>query len=805
MADPFWWYAGMQGVSLLGAPLCAATFWRLPDRGYGFSKAFSLILLTYLFWILNIARIVPNTRAGVFAAALVLGVASLAALARRGDAALAYVREQWRYIAAIELLAAAAFAAAALLRVNSGQVIFGEKGMDIMYLNAVFRADRFPPQDAWFAGDTVSYYYLGFVGVEALARLTATPPQIAFTLAFASLAATMVAAAAGLACNVLCLARGEAEPRGWPQIRPPLAAKAVAAALAFALAGNLIAPLIWASAYGIGGPGFYDWLNIKYLEAGAQRMSWYPSVISAFAPAVSPFSHGSTPAALDTPVTAMIIGDLHPHILAVPYTLAGLAAVLLLLYWRPDTSWRSYATAVPLGILLGAPGAVNTFDVVWLWPLAAGAVAFNAWRRRTEGGDWWAALQAPLLALALAFALYAPFYFATGGRDLGVYPVVRNDNVRAPATRWLYFVLHWGWLFFVTGSFVAVRLVRERRAIDRRWAAACLAVPVAAVAGWALLFGVQRAIGVWRLETASGFIDQLEARTNAWPSAILAGALLAGALLALVLEAGGRAREDGRGPARGAVFVLLLTAMGAAIVLGVEFYYVADIDNTRFLGHFKFSFGAWTLLAVAAGAALFLVPGELARVWPAAARPWVAATAGLLALALLTPLGAAPNRVRPYLVDGTPFREPRSFDATAVYNSDDRAAIAWLREQGDGQTRTLAESVRDVDGRRDYSRAGRISGATGVPAVVGWVRHEQQWRPRQAEEVAARAEAMDRLYGTADPGEAAAIIARYGIDDVYVGAIERTVYGEAALAKFEAYPVRFRYGAVVIYDVSAGP
>ena len=801
MADPFWWYLGMQGVALLGAPLCAATFWRLPDRGYGFSKAFSFIILTYLFWILNVAHAVPNSRVGVFAVAAALGVGSLAVLARNRRTALDYVREQLGYIIAIEVLVAVAFAAMALLRVNSGQIIFGEKGMDFMYLNAVFRADYFPPQDPWFAGHTVAYYYLGFVGVEVLAHLTGTPPQIAFTLAFASLGAMMVSAAAGLACNVLQLARGAGGAMTWPAIRVPVAAKAVGAALVFALAGNLIGSLVWASSYGIGSEGFYDWLNIQYLEGKEPRHSWYPSLIAGFSAAIAPFTNGTSVVALETPVTSMIIGDLHSHIVAVPYTLLGLAAVLVLLCWRAETSWRSFALAFPLGVLLGAPGAVNTFDVVWLWPVAAGAVALNLWRHGGTLAERWAAAQAPVLALVLALVLYAPFYLSTGGRDLGVYPVVQNDNVRLPATRWLHFLLHWGWLFFICGSFVAARIVRRRDAVRWRAVAACVAVPIAIVAGWALLFAAQMAGGVSRLDAATGLLDQVAAREGAWFSALVAGALLAAALVALLLEEAAGDGEEERGPA----FVLLLTAAGAAVVLGVEFFYVADRDNTRFLAQFKFSFGAWTLLAVAAGSALFLLPGELARAAPRLRPAWCAAAGLLLALGLFIPLGMVPGRVRPYLADGTPFREPRSFDATALYDPDDHAAIEWLRDQGGGQDRTMVESVVDVDGRHDYSRAGRISGATGVPVVLGWRRHEEQWRPREADEVTARLVVVDRLYRTTDMAEAADIIELYEIDDVYVGTIERTVYGEAAIAKFAAYPVRYQHGAAVIYDVSSSP
>jgi uncharacterized membrane protein len=98
-----------------------------------------------------------------------------------------------------------------------------------------------------------------------------------------------------------------------------------------------------------------------------------------------------------------------------------------------------------------------------------------------------------------------------------------------------------------------------------------------------------------------------------------------------------------------------------------------------------------------------------------------------------------------------------------------------------------------------------VSGRTGLQAVLGWVGHESQWRsiPVQGPgELAERAAAMETLYKTADIEEAKAVLLRYGVDYVYVGAVERDKYGEGGLGKFEGFlEVVYRNDSVTVYRI----
>jgi uncharacterized membrane protein len=71
---------------------------------------------------------------------------------------------------------------------------------------------------------------------------------------------------------------------------------------------------------------------------------------------------------------------------------------------------------------------------------------------------------------------------------------------------------------------------------------------------------------------------------------------------------------------------------------------------------------------------------------------------------------------------------------------------------------------------------------------VGWPGHELQWRgvyPGEAQQD------MDTLYSTMDPAQAQGLIAKYHIQYVFVGALERQKYAAPALAKFDGFMDRF--------------
>ena len=103
--DEIWlavrWYLAMQVFAVAALPLCLRLFRRLPDRGYGLSKALGLLVGGWVFWILGTAGIAHNTSVGVLVAAAVVAAAAWLPAIRNREGLPA---PSWRLVLTLELL-----------------------------------------------------------------------------------------------------------------------------------------------------------------------------------------------------------------------------------------------------------------------------------------------------------------------------------------------------------------------------------------------------------------------------------------------------------------------------------------------------------------------------------------------------------------------------------------------------------------------------------------------------------------------------------------------------------------------------
>jgi uncharacterized membrane protein len=99
----------------------------------------------------------------------------------------------------------------------------------------------------------------------------------------------------------------------------------------------------------------------------------------------------------------------------------------------------------------------------------------------------------------------------------------------------------------------------------------------------------------------------------------------------------------------------------------------------------------------------------------------------------------------------------------------------------------------------DYSDYSLISEYSGLPTVLGWIGHEQQWRGGGTE-IGSRQADINQLYTTNDWNTALAILKKYDIRYVYIGSRERSTY-HVNEAKFKRNLTSvFQQGDVVIYE-----
>ncbi len=166
------------------------------------------------------------------------------------------------------------------------------------------------------------------------------------------------------------------------------------------------------------------------------------------------------------PFFSYLLGDLHPHVLAMPFGLlaVGVALNLFLGGWKGETNLGFYRLPVrPMGLffgalVLGGLAFLNTWDILVGFALLVGAYALV---RALESGWAWKRLE-DVFALGvplglLAILLYLPFYVGFSSQAGGILPNLENP------TRGVQLWVMFGPLFLAIFAYL-VYLWRARKA-----------------------------------------------------------------------------------------------------------------------------------------------------------------------------------------------------------------------------------------------------------------------------------------------------------------------------------------------------
>jgi YYY domain-containing protein len=786
MTDTLLWWFVVQLLGLAAFPLGFVLFRRLPDGGYAFSKVVGLLVVGYAYWLALSFELLPNERWSIVLLAILMALGSLLVAWRSAAALRELVSARWKAFLTIDVLFFAAIAVAAFLRSYVPEIDGTEKPMDFAFLNAVVRAESFPPEDPWLAGHGISYYYFGHLLIGMMTVVSGVVPAVGYNLGLALVAALTVVVVFGLLWNLLTIAG-----------RPSLAY--------FGAGGAVILLLVVANWEGFfellavhdAMPAWlYDFLDIDGLDGAKDSSSWYPTEFWFWWRA-SRIVSGWT--IREFPFFSFLLGDLHAHVLALPF-LISTVGLALSVFQGSAVDWRTWlsrpGTFVLAALLTGSLIFLNAWDfptAVVLLGLAAVGVNLKSGMKVLQACSGALTFLLPLLAVGLL--LYAPFLESFGSAAKFVAPVMVTNSPsyvgeQDMASNPIHLLLAWGPVLWLTGIFIAACLLRASQQSLQRWPWAL--VPLAIVmASWTG--------AVFYDAGVAGFLEEVADRGIAWLSFALLAAMLAGGGAA-ILSRLQQPVEDEMPP----LFALALSWTGLLLVLGSELFYVEEFAAARLNTVFKLSFQAWVFLAAAnAFAVCYLWNSRhelgLSARWPRferASGPLVRGLAGVsvvfVAAALVYPVIATANRTegltKNQTLDGLEYVEQGK--------PDEYAAVEWLRENVDG-----SPVIVEAPGP-DWGENARISWRTGLPTVIGWPSHEFIWRGTW-EPQEGREQDVNSIYISDDRQRVEELIEKYDIRFIVVGPPEQALYGIDVLTKFDAVgrPVAV-FGAVTIYAVN---
>jgi YYY domain-containing protein len=416
------WWLVIQAFGLAGLPLARFLFRALPDRGYAFAKPLGLLLTSYLAWLLAMLGLAPFGTGLIIASGLVVTAIGLLAAPRpttghrppttdkrSGFSVLGsqfsngWLCQNWKLVLSYEVVFALALIFLALLRSYNPTPWGTERPMDFALFNAIRRSATFPPHDPWLAGYSINYYYFGYMLMAVVALVSGLAPSVAFNLSLALIFALTALGVAGVVFNLIALTPGAG--RQLTTTRTHMASLGKLAAMVLAVVAVLYAgnqsgalqiitgteisvalkgqqlsqaisngigprqPLYLAPPFKANGWDFDGTQVITPADKVKDFNWWWPSrtvwddYADPEAPGGQPFRRYTI---TEFPFFSFWLGDMHPHVMALPFGLLALALALQTLA-RPTAppfimgrhGWLELALT---GIVLGSLYAINSWD-----------------------------------------------------------------------------------------------------------------------------------------------------------------------------------------------------------------------------------------------------------------------------------------------------------------------------------------------------------------------------------------------------------------------------------------------------------
>ena len=764
-----WWLLlSMAGVAVL--PLTWNFLSHLADRGMFLSRILGLIAVVGLFWWLVSLRFLQNSAGSLAFCWLLVWCASLYFSRFDRRTAASDWKRWWQEhkIAFIcgELLFVILLVGWSLFRARIQDLASTEKPMELMLLSAINQSPQFPPNDAWLSGHSVSYYYFGYLISAALAKLSGVTNAVAFDLSSASWLALSGITIFGTGYNLI---RGHSDSSADPESAPKHRYRSISGALLtvfFALWLSNGHYLFIELPYqrGIAAPGYLQFMDAKDRCEGSGKGYWWwfaaARTIVDRTPGdeqeCNPETHREV---IDEfPAFSFLLGDNHPHVYGIP-----LIALMITFAWHRFSHPRppQFRDICVYGMVLGAVLCTNAWDAPVFFVLLLAAEALRLRRMGAEDFsntvDWRNSVKFAAQTLCWLLLFAAPLLLHIRSQAGGLAPNL--DHPTRIQQLWVMFAP-----FIILYAVFFLAMGRKLWSITPEWRfGLSLTVSVAFLMSALTLTLHLFTTGASLQDGILAFLH----RRMQWEYSLSQVFLFASFFILSTLSL--RLRRSK--PALS--FTVLLAIAGISLILIPEFIYIRDLFGSRMNTVFKLYFQAWLLFAVAAAYASY----HLLQHYPSQ-RIVIGGTLSLVIIlgSLYLPAGMHSR------MQETPNRTLTLGNANASYSASDWALSQCLSDMASAGEMVIAEGIPAPGGRRSYDlNYGRIATISGIPTVIAWEPHQNQWRGGSyPHTVGLRPRDIDALYRSDDWPLRQEIIDRYQIDYIIWGSHEQYAYGPPA-------------------------
>jgi uncharacterized membrane protein len=324
------WWSTIFGLSILSLPVILTLFSKFWDNGYTFAKTLSLIVITYLILILGIFKILPFNAFGLTFLILSYIVFDILFLfhQKRYLNFFKILKTKYRLFIAEELIFLIILVLWSFIRGFAPSIEGLEKYMDWGFVNSSLRSHFLPPQDMWFSGEVINYYYFGHLIFALITKISQISSSITYNLSIATVCALTFISTFSLSSNLVFLSLTK-------KSRTKYIIAGIVSALLLTFGGNLH------SVYKIAKLNYSQNNNHFTLTQTAINKSidsyWYPDATRFIGH--DPDTNDKT--IHEFPLYSFVVADLHGHMNDIFITLFFLSFLLVsFIEIKEELNWK---------------------------------------------------------------------------------------------------------------------------------------------------------------------------------------------------------------------------------------------------------------------------------------------------------------------------------------------------------------------------------------------------------------------------------------------------------------------------------
>lgn len=729
------WWMVILVLGLCFLPVSNKLFSSFKDKGYLFSKTIGIAVTGYIMWIFSSLHIMKFTESSCIIS-LGLGLAINIAILyykkrkngnfldiniiQQGDMKL-FVKE--------ELLFFVVFLAFTYIRGFKPEAYGTEKFMDYGFMTSMMRSEYMPPQDFWFSGTSLNYYYVGQYIATFLTKLSFVEVTHGYNLMLMMVGAFAFVLPFSIVFNLMHYTNKQGRSiKAWI---PTLSG--VLAGIAVCIAGNMHYPI-------------YRWI-LPFIRKEQYPIYWFSDPTRYIG--YNPDTNDKT--IHEFPSYSFVLGDLHAHVINIMFVLTILAILIAWLHTHNQEKDRAKELTIKdeifnPGILMitffiGLFHTTNFWDFPIYYVVSGAVILFsNMIVYNFKGKAYWLTAIQGVFIFLMAEVLFLPFRWNFD--QISSLPCIATNH-----TPLYQLAVLWGLPIATVVFFISCVIANHRRNSRQL-----------------LLNSGKKNNGKNNVgNNARNNVRQNE--NNNINNKVKNNAIKDVKVPAIISFMKSLEVKE--------LFIITIGLCAMGLILLPELIYIQDIysgDYKRANTMFKLTYQAFIMFGICFG---YIIPRLLLF-----GKTLLQRAGALISLVLLIlTVFYAGYAVKAWYGDISDEKGYKGLDAAAFVEEDmpeDYLAIKWLNDNVSG-----SPVVLEANGE-SYSDYQRVSVITGLPTLLGWRTHEWLWKSR-TDILNERAADIQTIYTSENLNEVKDLVDRYDISYIYLGKLEYRKFNDMNL------------------------